>query len=128
VTTVGVGSQRGIQSWAGLHLDRVCILHTVVASTGYCMDADTKGRQQLRPMMPPRQPLNIVKLSDHGGQYIISLRCEKCRHRREARPETFARLTGWETPLKAVLVRLRCSKCGERGATATARRETKRDG
>jgi hypothetical protein len=79
-------------------------------------------------MMPPRQPLNIVKLSSHAGQYVLTIQCQTCRHTREARPETFARLAGWETPLAAILVRLRCSKCGARGATATARRETKRDG
>ena len=79
-------------------------------------------------MMPPRQPLNVKKLSDHGGQYIIALRCDKCRHTRDARPETFARLTGWETPLATILTRLRCSKCGARGATATMRRETRREG
>ena len=45
-----------------------------------------------------------------------------------ARPETFARLAGRETTLAMILERLRCSKCGKRGATTTVRRETKRDG
>lgn len=62
--------------------------------------------------MSPRQPLNVTKLYDHGGQYVLMIKCAKCRHSREARPETFARLTGWETPLGAILERLRCCKCG----------------
>lgn len=79
-------------------------------------------------MMPPRQLLTVVKLSDHGGQYVLMLKCSHCGHTREARPELFARLAGWETPLAIVLERLRCSQCGARRATATVRRQTKRDG
>ena len=79
-------------------------------------------------MMPPRQPLNVVKLSDHGGQYVLTVKCGHCGHSRDARPETFARLAGRETTLAMILERLRCSKCGKRGATTTVRRETKRDG
>lgn len=29
---------------------------------------------------------------------MLIIPCEKCRHSREARPETFSRLTGWKTP------------------------------
>ena len=83
---------------------------------------------KIAAMMPPRQPLNVVKLSDHGGQYQIQIKCGHCGHSREARPETFARLASWETPLASILDRLRCSKCGKRGATATVWRQTKRDG
>jgi hypothetical protein len=84
--------------------------------------------RQSAPMMPPRQPLNIVRLSDHGGQFILTVKCGQCGHARDARPATFARLAGWETPLASILKRLRCSRCGARRATAAARRETKRDG
>jgi len=81
-------------------------------------------------MMPPRKPLTVVKLSDHGGQYRLLLKCQQCEHVREAHPEVFARLAGgWEAPLASVLKRLRCSKCGARGrCSATPRHETKRDG
>lgn len=78
-------------------------------------------------MMPPRQPLHVVKLSDHGGQYVLILKCGHCGHWREARPETFARIVGWEAPLAMVLERLRCSMCQARRCTATVRREIKRD-
>jgi len=80
-------------------------------------------------MMPrDRQPLNVVKLSDYGGQYMLVLKCSKCGHSREARPNVFARFAGWDAPLASVLQRLRCSKCSARRCTATARREMKRDG
>ena len=39
-------------------------------------------------MMPPRPPLTIVKLSDHFGQYVLTLTCE-CGHAQAARPERF---------------------------------------
>jgi len=55
-------------------------------------------------MMPPRQPLNVVKLSDHGGQYKIVLRCP-CGHSRKADPEVFARIAGWEAGLAGIVAR-----------------------
>ncbi len=80
-----------------------------------------------RHMMPPRAPLNVVKLSDHFGQYVLTLRCE-CGHTRVARPETLARLASWDATLTEVVKRLRCSKCGTRRCSAFVRPETKRDG
>ena len=77
--------------------------------------------------MPPRPPLTVVKLSDHFGQYILTLKCE-CGHTRMAHPETLARIAGWEVELAYVVKRLRCSKCGKRTCTASVRPETKRDG
>jgi hypothetical protein len=47
-----------------------------------------------RRMMPPRPPLTVVKLSDHFGQYVLTLRCE-CGHTRTAQPKTLAVLAGW---------------------------------
>jgi len=44
-------------------------------------------------MMPPRQPITVVKLSDHGGQYVLTLKCECC-HTRIAQPQTLAGLAG----------------------------------
>jgi hypothetical protein len=78
-------------------------------------------------MMPPRQPLTVVRLSDHFGQYIITITCE-CGHTRAARPKTFAGLAGWDALLPDVVRRLRCSQCGKRKCTATVRPEMKRDG
>jgi len=79
-------------------------------------------------MMPPRKPLNVVKLSDQGGQYILALTCDGCGHTRVARPQTLAAIAGWDAPLADVIKRLRCSNCGARKCRATVRHETKRDG
>ena len=81
----------------------------------------------LGSMMPPRRPLTVVKLSDHFGQYVLTLKC-KCGHSRTAQPKTLAHLAGWDAALDEVIKRLRCSKCGKRGCTASVRAETKRDG
>jgi hypothetical protein len=90
------------------------------------MDARAQHRQSWAPMMPPRSPLEVEKLSDHGGQYVVHLAC-KCGHTRQARPETLAALSGWDCKLDVVVKRLRCSKCGKRQCTATIRHELKRD-
>jgi hypothetical protein len=79
------------------------------------------------PMMPPRPPLSVVKLSDHFGQYVLTLKCE-CGHTRIAQPQTLAALAGWDALLVDVLRRLRCSHCGRRQCSATVRPEIKRDG
>jgi hypothetical protein len=78
-------------------------------------------------MMPPRAPLTVVKLSDHFGQYVLTLKCE-CGHTRTAQPQTFAAIAGWDALLVEVLKRLRCSKCGGHKCSVTVRPETKRDG
>jgi len=78
-------------------------------------------------MMPPRPPLTIVKLSDHFGQYVLTLTCE-CGHTRIARPATLARFAGWEAELASIIKRMRCSKCGKRRCSVAVRPETKRDG
>ena len=79
--------------------------------------------------MMPRDPtpMTVNKLSDHGGQYILLLKCGHCGHIREAQPEVFARIAGWEASLASILERLRCSRCQARRCTATVRRPTKRD-
>jgi hypothetical protein len=78
-------------------------------------------------MMPPRPPLSVVKLSDHFGQYVLTLKCE-CGHTRIAQPQTLAALAGWDALLAEVVKRLRCSRCGKRLCSVTVRAETKRDG
>lgn len=71
------------------------------------MDA-SPARRDNRRMMPPRQPLTVVRLADHFGQYIITIKCQ-CGHTRQARPKTFAALAGWDALLSDVVKRLRCS-------------------
>jgi hypothetical protein len=78
-------------------------------------------------MIPPRPPLNIVRLSDNFGQYVLTLTCQ-CGHARTAQPKTLAALAGWDALLSDVVKRLRCSRCGKRQCRATVRHEHKRDG
>jgi hypothetical protein len=78
-------------------------------------------------MMPPRQALTVIRLSDHFGQYVLTLKC-KCGHKRTAQPQTLAALAGWDTLLADVVNRLRCSRCGRRLCSVTVRPEIKRDG
>jgi hypothetical protein len=49
-------------------------------------------------MMPPRQPLTVVRLADHFGQYVLTLTCA-CGHSRTAQPKTLAALAGWDALL-----------------------------
>jgi hypothetical protein len=78
-------------------------------------------------MMPPGAPLTVVKLSDHFGQYVLTLKCE-CGHTRTEQPQTLAAIAGWDALLVDVLKRLRCSHCGGRNCSATVRPEAKREG
>ena len=61
--------------------------------------------------------LQVVRLSDHFGQYVVLLKC-RCGHSRECYPKTLAGFAGWDAKLADLVRRLRCSRCGARGATA----------
>lgn len=63
--------------------------------------------------------LNITKLSDEFGQYVIFLECA-CGHTRRASPHTLAAFAGWDANLADVVRRLRCSKCDQKKCTARA--------
>jgi hypothetical protein len=78
-------------------------------------------------MLPPRPPLNVVKLSDHGGQFVLTIICA-CGHTRTANPATLARFAGSDVLLTDVAKRMRCSKCGAHKCSVNVRREMKRDG
>ena len=71
-------------------------------------------------MMRPRPPLNVVKLSEHGGQFVLTIICP-CGHTRTASPSTLARFAGWDALLADVVKRMRCSKCGEHKCRMTVR-------
>jgi hypothetical protein len=73
------------------------------------------------PSVP--DPIRVMNLDDHFGQYVLLLRCENCRHVREARPVIFARICGWSAKLQDVRRRLRCSKCGRRQCSVEVMRQ-----
>ena len=56
----------------------------------------------------------IQRLSDHFGNYLIEVRCRKCEHTRQLRPEALARIVGWDAKFAHVASRLRCSHCQSR--------------
>jgi len=62
-------------------------------------------------MLPPS---SIVRLSDHFGNYVIEVRCRKCRHTRQMDPHVLADAFGWQAELAPLVQRLRCSMCQSR--------------
>lgn len=61
--------------------------------------------------------LQVEKLSDDFGQYLIYLECE-CGYVRRCNPSTLAAFAGWEARLDDVVKRVRCTKCHARTCTA----------
>lgn len=100
--------------------------YTVLPLAEYWMDREPLPPIASRSMMPPRLTPNVTKLSDHGGQFLIIVTCS-CGHTRTARPQTLARMAGWDALLVDVVKRMRCSKCGARKCSVELRPETKRD-
>lgn len=66
-----------------------------------------------------RRPLQISKLSDRFGDYVLIMTCRKCKHSRRSAPHSIARLLGWDAPLRVVAARLRCSNCGAKDCEIT---------
>lgn len=62
---------------------------------------------------------HIKKLVDALGHFLLRITC-KCGAHRIAEPEALARLCGPTATLEAVARRMRCSKCGTRGAEVVA--------
>jgi hypothetical protein len=61
----------------------------------------------------------VKKLNDALGQFLVQITC-KCGAERIAEPEALARLCGSSATLESVGKRMRCSKCGARGAEVIA--------
>jgi hypothetical protein len=66
---------------------------------------------------PCVRPLQIDKLSDEFGQYLIFIECA-CGHTRRCNPSTLAHIAGWDARLADVVKRMRCSKCNGKKCTA----------
>ena len=67
---------------------------------------------------------HIKKLDDCFGQFTERVTCP-CGFSREIEPEALARLVGWNTTLKALVTRLRCSQCGKKGSGDRGSREAR---
>ena len=62
---------------------------------------------------------HIRKLDDALGHFLVQISC-KCGMRHIAESEALARLCGRIATLETVGKRLRCSKCGTKGAEVVA--------
>ena len=62
---------------------------------------------------------DIKKLDDCFGMFLVRVIC-KCGASRDIPPEALARIAGWTTTLEALAPRMRCSKCGAKGAQVVA--------
>src|SRR5579862_242841 len=65
---------------------------------------------------PMRELLDVKKLDDRFGQFLVRVRCPACGASRDIAAEALARLVGWSITLENLAARLRCSKCGAKGA------------
>src|ERR1700679_1002720 len=74
-------------------------------------------------MMPPHGPLTVVRLAEHFGQYVLTLKCSACGYSRTAQPKTLAHMTGWNALLVDIVRKMHCSNspngkarsiCGQR--------------
>jgi hypothetical protein len=63
-----------------------------------------------------RRTPHVLKLSDEFGQYRLHITCNGCGNRRICDPADIAPKVGWECTLEALSRRLRCGKCGLKGA------------
>jgi hypothetical protein len=68
---------------------------------------------------PVRVLTHIKKLDDALGHFRVRITC-KCGATRECEPEVLARLCGPSASLASIAKRMRCSKCGTKGAEVVA--------
>ena len=52
-----------------------------------------------------------ANLSHHREGYVI-VSCCTCGHRRDIRAEALARIFGWDTKVRLLAAKFRCSSCG----------------
>ena len=86
-----------------------------MALATHCMDVPPSRPHDVRMGVLPQ----VKKLNDALGQFHVQITC-KCGSQRIVEPEALARLCGWSATLEAVGKRMRCSKCGTKGAEVVA--------
>jgi len=69
--------------------------------------------------------MEVTRLGDQFGDYLLSARCRKCRHTRTIDPHTLAQLVGWNATLASIALRLRCSKCSARNCEISTMKRPK---
>src|SRR5579862_9459119 len=93
----------GLRGWAAL------IQLWRRAETGFTDGARRRQHSGMR-VLP-----HIRKLDDAFGQFRVRITCG-CGASRECEPAALARLVGASATLAAIAPRMRCSKCGAKGA------------
>ena len=68
-----------------------------------------------RHAIPVGRLTHIKRLDDAFGMFLVRIRC-KCGAERTCKPDALARLCGASATLETVGRRMRCSKCGDKGA------------
>jgi hypothetical protein len=63
---------------------------------------------------------HIRKLDDGLSFFLVRITCLHCQGSREVTPEALARIAGWSASLDSLGPRMRCSRCGQKGAQLTA--------
>lgn len=84
-----------------------------VSGTGWTADCSGSYASRMRTLP------DIKKLDDCFGMFLVRVIC-KCGASRDMLPEALARIAGWSTTLEALEPRMRCSKCGAKGAQIVA--------
>ena len=58
----------------------------------------------------------MLKLSDEFGAYRLRITCNRCNHAKICDPADVAIKVGWDYALDDLSRRLKCAKCGLKGA------------
>jgi hypothetical protein len=66
-----------------------------------------------------RRQLLVKQLGDEFGDYLLTIECRQCKHKRVTEPRSLAKLVGWEITLDALAKRLRCSSCRKKDCELT---------
>lgn len=61
-------------------------------------------------------------------RYFLWVRCKACEHRARVDPAKIAARIGYDVPVPGLSGKLKCSKCGRRGADVTVGNESGEDG
>src|SRR5262249_34958907 len=87
-------------------------------SRGDCCTAWTP-RERARHAIPVGTLPHIKRLDDAFGMFHVRIRC-KCGAERTCKPDALARICGPSATLEVLAKRMRCSRCGEKGAEVVA--------
>lgn len=62
---------------------------------------------------------SVKRLDDRFGDFQLAVKCPKCGHERLMTALALANVVGWDNDIAAIMARMVCSKCRNRGAAWT---------